>query len=534
MRKKPLIVALVAALAVTGIAFAAASLFFGPSEDKAISLVPSDAFAYGYLFVRPSNGQKMAIEDILEAAGQTPDEVQDSLLELLDRGLEECDATFEDDVDPWLGGQVAFFFTAPDEVTEDPDGAALVATRDQGGAEDFLAKCREVLDVGEERAAKTYKGFDYQVYENEEMAVGFVEGFLVAGTENGFKATVDVAGGEESLASSDRFKEMTAKVNDDNLALIYLNLRPAVEAARQLEEIAPEEEQVLDLFGDSFDKPYATTFFATSEGFVIESANPWPSDGPLGPVLEIVERKTGLDELPADSWFAIGFPDVGGLAGVIYETALEFEPEEAQAAIGRFEAESGLDFQDDIVDGLGNVRLFVSNGIGPSTRGALVVQTSDEDTSVELLGAVRRALESDPSLASAIRPLSLEGHDQGFTVSAPGAPDVFHVVVAGSRIVGGFGDGATLDALDGDEPLESSEVFRNARELLGDGYEPYLFLDLNVVVDAFEAFVAPSIPNYPEEEVEPIIDAITHLTVGAKRDGDYILERVVIGAEQGD
>jgi hypothetical protein len=551
VKRKAVLIVLVGALVIAGVAFAAVSYFFGSSEDKAISLVPSDAFLYGNVFIRPSNGQKMAIEDILEAAGQTPDELQDSFSQLVDRGLEECDASFEDDVDPWLGSQVSFFFVAPDEATEDPDGAALIQTKDEAGAEDFLDKCREVLDLGgssfqtgsgsieeqplirpnDEPEAKTYDGFDYRLYESD-VAIGFVEGFLVAGTEGGFRAAVDVAQGEESLAGSARFEAVRSKVTTDNLAMFYLNPGPALEAAREVGQIGPDEEQAFEVFGDAFARPSAATFHATSEGFVFESASPWASDGPLSPVLDILEQETGLDDLPSDAWFAAGFPAVGTLADVVYQTALQFQPEDTQAAVGQFEAQSGLDFEQDVVDGLDGVRLFVSNGIGLGTRGAVVIETSNEGTTGRLLAAIERAVKSDPDFALAVQPLGLEGYEDGFTLAVPGAPEAFHVVVFGKRIVGGLGESAVSDALQSDEPLRDSQVFKNARELLGDGYEPYVFLDLKVVTGALENLFALTAPDNPTEDVEPILDAISHLTIGAKRDGDYILQRVVIGAEQ--
>jgi hypothetical protein len=171
----------------------------------------------------------------------------------------------------------------------------------------------------------------------------------------------------------------------------------------------------------------------------------------------------------------------------------------------------------------------VDNGIGPGTRGAVILETSNEGVAQDIVDALRQLAldEGTPPL-----PLTLEGYDQGFTIVDPSAPDEGHVVVDGNRIVAGFGDDATRAALETEEPLAESEVFQDARDLLGDGYEPYLFVDLNVVVNAFDTFVAPSIPNYPRDRIGPITDALSHLTIGAKRDGDYVLQRMVIGAEQ--
>jgi hypothetical protein len=385
-----------------------------------------------------------------------------------------------------------------------------------------------VLNVADDPEGRSYKGFDYDFYADDESAFGFVNGFMVGGTEDGFKAAVDTAEGGNSLAESEKYRDIKDRVNKDNLAFFYLNFGPFMELVEQSGDLTDEDRRALELFEGSFDRPYAFTIFATSRGLVFESANPWPSSGPMAPLLNVFESETKLDDLPSDSWLAFGLPEVGSLAGAIYETASQFEPEEATSAIEEFEETSGLSFDTHIVEGLGGARLFVDNGIGPGTRGAVILETSNEDVARDIVDALRQLAlsEGTPPL-----PLTLEGYDQGFTIVDPSAPDQGHVVVDGNRIVAGFGDDATRAALDTEESLAESKVFQDARDLLGDGYEPYLFVDLNVVVNAFDTFVAPSIPNYPRDRIGPITDALSHLTIGVKRDGDYVLQRVVIGAE---
>jgi hypothetical protein len=531
VKNKGLVAAIVGALVLGGIAFAAVRFVLRSSEDSAIELVPAESFAYGNVFFRPSNGQKMAIEDILEAAGQDPDETTGALTELIDRGLEQCDATFEDDVDPYLGKQAAFFFLTPEDAEEQPDGAFLVDTENEDGVRDLIEKCIDTLEIDAEPEDRNYKGFDYDFYEQEESAVGFVNNFMVFGTEVGFKSAVDTAEGADSLASSEAYLDVREKVNEDNLVFFYLDFGPFMELAEQSGQLTEEDRRALQLFGDAFEKSYAYSFFATSRGFVFESASPWPAQGSLAPAMKVLEAETHLEDLPEDAWLAFGIPEIGRLAAVVYETAAVFDPAGAQSGIEEFEEASGLGFNTHIVDGLRGGRLFVDNGIGPATRGALILETTDEDVGREIVDALRALAEQEGTLPL---PLTLEGYDQGFTIVDPSSPAPVHLVVDGARIVAGFGDEATLAVLEGDESLAESPVFQDARDLLGEGYEPYLFVDLNVVVDAFDAFVAPSIPDYPQDRIGPITDALSHLTVGTKRDGDYVLQRMVIGAEQED
>jgi Protein of unknown function (DUF3352) len=528
VKYRGLAIIVVGALVVGAGVFAVTRTLFAPAEDEAIEMVPSDAVLYANFFVRPSNGQKRAIESLLEAGGLTPEEAEDDLQSLFDKGLSEIDATFEDDIDPWLGNQAALFLTSFEE--EDPDGAAVIAVTSRGEAEDFIDKVREETGAGETEE-RSYEGVEYMYQESDETAFGFVGDFLVAGTEDGFKAVVDTSESGDSLAGTDGFDDVTGRIQDDYLGLIYVDFGAAIESARAAGDLSAEDEEAIELFGEAFDKPFAAAGYASEDGLVLESATPVPTEGAAGAIFDTLDGELLLEELPEESWTAFGLPDVGGLTGAIYDLLREQGGEafaEAEQGIAEFEEESGLDFEDDIIGGLQGTRLFVTGNIGPATRGGLIVDTSDQNKASEIVTALRAAIEEEGG--AGVEELDLEGYDEGFMIGDPGTPDIGYVVVDGARIVAGFGEEATLDALEGDESLEESESFRRAGDLLGDDYEPYYYLDLDVVIGAFQTFSTAEEPK----EIEPILEAAQSLAVGVKNDDDYLLSRLVIGANSDD
>jgi Protein of unknown function (DUF3352) len=222
---------------------------------------------------------------------------------------------------------------------------------------------------------------------------------------------------------------------------------------------------------------------------------------------------------------------VGRIVQSVFEIGAQLD-EVAEADMAevesQFEAETGLSLREHVFDGIGGVRFFVTGGIGPGTRGAIVVDTADEDVARDIVDSLRNLAEEQ---ALAVSDLDLEGYETGFSFLEPTATDSVYVVADGNRVVGGFGADATLAALEGEDSLAGSDKFAGATRLLDD-YEPYFYLDLDPPLAAFRNFVAPTITDYPAEILDPLLDAASHITVGGKHDGDYLMQKLIIGVEQ--
>jgi hypothetical protein len=537
VNNRALVAGLGALVLIGGIAVAVTQFIFRPSTDKAIGLIPEDAQFYMNVFVRPSNTQKQAIEDLLGAGDVTAEEATDRIAEVVDRALSDFDLTFEDDIDPALGNQASIFAGNLVEATDESapltsaepetvEAALLVAVRDEDRARDLIEVASEKGD-SDITGRETYEGYEYTLYDDE-SAVGFIDGFAVAGSVPGFKAVVDTAEGRPSLEDSDRYQDVVDRLHEDNLGIIYFNIGALVDEAR---EVNPGDEPTLDLLGGGFDRPFALTVFATSEGVVMESLSPVPSGGPISTMIDLLSRETRIRELPSDSWLAFGVPEVGRFVELFFELGVELQEsaaEELDQIEAEFEAETGLQLRKHILDGLKGTRLFVSGGIGPGTRGAVIVDTANEDVAADIVAALRMlAVEQ----GVAVEGLQLTDYEDGFSFADPTETDSVHVVADGTRVVAGFGTEATRSALEGGHPLSRTGKFGAASDMLG-GVEPSLYLDLDPPLAAFRNLVAPQIPDYPAEALDPFLDAASYLVAGVEGQGDYLLQTVVLGVEQ--
>src|SRR5687768_17124358 len=83
----------------------------GPSREL-IEFAPADAIFFAEATVRPEGDLKEDIESILDRFPDG-DELGDTIIREIDKGIEEeaGDATYEDDIEPWLGERAAVFFT---------------------------------------------------------------------------------------------------------------------------------------------------------------------------------------------------------------------------------------------------------------------------------------------------------------------------------------------------------------------------------------------------------------------------------------
>lgn len=539
MKSRVVVLAVVGVLGVAAVAVAGAigyQLFFGSSQDDAVALVPADAVAYGNIFLDPSMDQKRAIEDLLEKFPEAPnaDEARNKLVDLLDEGLAEIDMNFDDDIDPWLGNQVAGWAQIPEDLeaagalegSDAPPAAFLIESDDDDAALQFVEDASANSD--EELADESYEGADYKLNEEESLAAGVLDGFLVIGTEEGFKAVVDVSGGDDNLADSESYTDATDDLIEDRLATFYFDDAAFAEALE--ESGAPPGAMEFGSFGmiGGSLAPTAGALFVESDKVVFESTTaPGDEDGEAIP-----EISDGLlPDVPGDSWGAFGIPDLGTALEELYDTLIEAfaeegmgNPEELDA---QFEAQTGLNLREDLLAWMGDAGLFVSGTDPLSASGGLVVESTDPATSsatVDQLAALlqQQGIPTEPFSA---------GGAEGFAVEIP-APGVTErvVVLAGDRVAIAYGEDAAVAALESSDPLSESEAFQTATEGLGDGFTASGYFDVDAMQELAEAAGASQYPEY-EEDVEPWLDPFTYVTFGAREDGGRLVQRLVIGID---
>jgi hypothetical protein len=525
--RKGVVIGLVVLLAAGGIAFAAMRIWAGAVSDEAVDLVPADAAVYFNAFLNPSRTQKRALRDLLEKFDKapTPEEATDALADLINDAIADTGLTFEKDIDPWLGRQVAVFAT--DFSDDSPTAAALVATEDTDATQQMIHKLDE--SEGENPEGRSYEGVDYDLYpedeNNDRVASGFIDEFWVIGSEDGFKAVVDASGGE-SLGDSEQYDEATGVLSDDHLALFYLDAQRILEEASATGEVTPDEIGALEAFpGVDLSEPTAGILYARSDGLVLEVASRNTDENSA--LIENLDESGLLPQLPAESWLAIGTAEVGEVASEFLQVVEDQNPGTVENLDSQLAAQTGLRLQEDILSWMGDTGLFVEGTGILELRGGIVIESKNPDRSeatIKTLGDLAAAQ------GAPVSPVEIEGLS-GFAVSnPPELPQPVNVVAGGDRVVIAYGDSATREAIEASDTLDGSEAFQEAGEALGDDFNPSFYLEVPAVVSLIEGFMPTDDPTY-QQDVKPWIDPLTHIVAGSKLEGDTLVQRVVIGAE---
>ncbi len=524
MNSRVLAAVIAAVLVVGGGAFALMRLT-GASEDEALAYVPQDAFAYANFFIRPSNSQKSALDELLQKFPgiDSTDEAIRRITDLLDDQLEKEGFDYEEDIDSWLGDQVAAY-AIPGTAPGEPGFAVLVETTDEAALEDFVDEVAE--KEGTEFSEESYNGETYRREEDTDRpaALAILDGFLVVGTEAAVKESIDTAEAEETLETTDEFVDATDPLRDDWIGLFYLD---TAELLSELAAGAPEREAALQTFGLAGEEPQAGVLYVTGESVVFESSTAI-GGGALANLATGAGEAGLLPDLPGEAWAAFGLPNLGETVTGMFDL-FAGTPGFDQAQIDAlFYAETGLRIEQDVLSWLGDAGLFVEGSNFQELGGGLVIESSDPAKTQRVVRKIEDLL-AEQGLGP--RPAS-EGDLDGFSIQMPGTPVPIYVL-GGDRLIVAYGQSATEDAVSGDETLEDSDAFGDAQDAVGDDFAISFFVDVDAAQafgESFAGLAAAPTAEY-EEEVKPYLDVFTHIVAASKKEGDILLQKFVIGVE---
>jgi Protein of unknown function (DUF3352) len=498
--------ALVAALL---LAVAVAAGCGSDKKSSAAELAPRGSIVYGEATLKPEGDQKQAIERLVAKFPGTGDPGA-RIQKLIEDALRESDSglSFERDVKPWLGDEAAFFATAPARGdADDAKAAVIVQTDDEDAALDAVEKAAKG-DV--EKAS--YEGHDY--LRSNEGAAGTVDGFLVAGNEDGFKAAVDTAEGDEPLSDFDDYDQALEDVPDDRLAFFYVN------AGELLESVSGLGSTALAPLRRAFGEPYVASIDADDDGVEVSATLPESAAAFFGPLLGRGSSDL-VGDLPAGSWLGLGQPDLG-------RTLERYVDLFASAAGGRrvleqqLRQQTGLDLERDIIGWMGDFSLFVRGDSKSSLNGALVIDTIDEAASRRAIAAIERLLRREGE--AGLGRLSAPGGGEGFSLRRDDdLPQPFHVFQRAGHVVIAYGDAAARDALDPSAKLGDMAEFRDAARTLGEGFDVSTYVAIAPIFALIE--------NEGDADVErakPYLEPLEAIVAGAKQDGDRIESRLRI------
>jgi hypothetical protein len=528
--KLKIVAAVIAGLLVVGGgAFALTRLLNAPAEDAAVSYVPEDAIGYANFFIRPSTSQRRALDAILRRIPgiETTDDVIDRFVELLDEALAQEDLSYEEDVEPWLGDQVAAFMVGGGSV-ELPNFAVLIESKDDGALEDFVDALAAQSDV--ELEEKTYEGASYRMQEGGEdgVAVGVVEGFLVGGTEDAFKAAVDAHASGETIETEDDFADATEPLNEDWIGLFYLDTADFISEFAQTQGFGPNEQAAFDALGFDEQEPQAAILYATNDSVVFESTGGFNPTGRFGELAETITEPGLVPDLPAETWAAYGIPSFGGFFDGIFETFQNVPGFDRRQVDALFYGQTGLRLQEDVLSWMEDAGFFVQGTSIQGIGGGLVIESNDPAKTDRLLAKLQDLVTQQ---GIRTRPES-RGDLEGFSVTIPGVPAPVYAL-GGDRLVIAYGDEAAEAAAGEGERLRDSEAFAAAQDAVGEDFNVSFFVDVDAAQrfgEAAATFAGAPMDVY-EREVKPYVDVLTHVVGAARMEGDRIVQKIVIGVE---
>ena len=491
------------------------------------TLVPADAPVYLEAVVKPEGDLESNVDSALSKLLGTEDPGA-MITDAIDSELAAEDAGVTwDEVDAWLGARVGGFVN--DFSAEQGEGAAVIAVTDADAAQETLDKLESSDDSGDLTDAE-YEGISYKRDTSDGGAYGFVEDFLVIGTEQGFKDAVD-AGAGDSLADDEAAAEARESAGGDDLFTAIVDVNATVDQAidsggLREQDLGPYKDQ-LEQFGD---EPVVFGAGAEEDAFVFETSAPATEDGE-GAITDIVST------LPSDAWLAFGAADVGEMLQVSLdgltkslETSAEQYPElDAQGAIPdipkEIEKQTGLDIERDIA-WIGDVGGFVQGTSIFGLGGGLVIETDDEAAATEAIDSLARTLGKE-------RSVQVQETADGFEVQVQGAPVGGEVAVRDGKVVFAAAGATVDDILSPSETLDSSDRFGAASDALGDDLTPVMFVDVPTIFDLVDSTgQEPTDPDY--QASKQYLGAIDYLVAGGGSDGDRMISRFLIGVRESE
>lgn len=505
----------------------------GSGEDESAgvgpaAVVPTNAPAYFDVSVRPEGGAR---DDAEAAAGKIlgSEDPGGTLISLIERAAAAEDVTlnWDEDVASWLGEKVAFF---PTSLAGESEVALIAETTDEEAALEFTRSQQDL--TGPERE---YNGASFQI-DSSGDAVGIVDDFLVSATPKGLKRVVDAAQGD-SLGDSDLFKDSIGDLPDERLATLYAVPRGFLEAIPE-EELDPEGRNIfLKAIGESADTPVLGDLTASADNLEFELSA-------AGGTVE-TEQSNLLAQVPAEAWLALGLGDIGTVVqnGLDSVESAEVKGLSGEQLRSQLDELTGLDLEQ-VAKALGGGAIFVQGSSTLDLRGAMIIQSSDEAVSAELLDSLESLITAQAgtsdvrvtSLSAASSPSSSETTTEseqttqsGFQVESGDLPQPIQVIQAGNRIIAGYGGGIVGEIINSSgktSGLTGTPGFTAAEDAVGSlGVDAYL--SFKPIFELAENLGAEDDPDF--QSAKQYLNSLDFLAVGSGNEGDRALLRLVVG-----
>jgi hypothetical protein len=246
--------------------------------------------------------------------------------------------------------------------------------------------------------------------------------------------------------------------------------------------------------------------------------------------------------VPREAWLALGLGNIGGAIqnGLDSVESAEVKGLSGEQLRSQLDELTGLDLEQ-VAQALGGGALFVQGDSTLDLRGALIIQSNDEEVSAELLDSLESLIGAElgtsgvsvTSLSSEVSETTTDSSEQttqtGFQVESPDLPQPIQVVQQGNRIIAGYGGGIVGEIINSSgktSGLTGTPGFTAAEEALGSlGVD--LYISFKPVFELAENLGAEDDPAF--ESAKQYLSSLGFLAAGSGNEGDRALMRLVVG-----
>jgi hypothetical protein len=542
----------------------------GTAADPATA-VPAAAVLYAGATVRPTGAEKTSAL----AAGKALTHQADPYLRLLGALQTPGSATlnFSRDLAPWLGAHAGVFLTSlsgagtlPSQLEQGllgssssgafafgasgAQGAIVLDTSDTAKASSFLDS--QAAKAGAH--ATSHRGVRYEVNSGG-VAFGLIDRFAVIGSESGLRSVIETTHGGGALASTGAYAKLLAAAPSEALAHVYSNPASAraTASAGRAGGATEGAAGLLRLFAGAGQTNISLVPSASSltlDADTLASA----SSGQAGGLLAgDPEGAQALDELPGESWLAIGLGHVGATLGEDAQglqtlaslgSTLTGGPPESTAGLSVAGLLQGLitplrelgantaQARREFASWMGSGGIFASGANLLELRAAVAITSKDPARSRAAVAALGQQLSK---AGGSVSPVSIPGTEAAIGARISGLPVILDIAdgrdsAGQTKFVLGVGEASVKAALSPSSTLSGAASASAAAASLGEGIQPSLIADFPTFLGLLEAvglIEDPSISKFV-----PYLRSLTTLAGGGRELGGGVQRfRLAVGLQ---
>lgn len=542
------LVALVAAVLVVGTAAGATFLLTRDSgQPDVLAWTPADSVVYSELRLDLPGGQEAELAKVMSAfpgfddQAAFPTKLKEALDQLVKRASNDK-VSYQADIQPWFGGQVAMSVGQLPKAADTKAARALVTASVTDGAKASAWAQKVLGEAGATMSTETYNGVTITSVtppaSSKPASAGVTGAYAVLGPvialgdPASIKAAIDTHG-TSGLATNAQFKTAAASVSGDRLGFAYVDSAALASGAAALSGAAASAMPELPAVLNDLAAPWTAAAIRAQDGtFVVETRMPHVAK--LGSAKSAESKLPAV--LPATTMALVEGHDVGATI----ERLRSLAASDPQLADGVKQVDGALAIVGgfgSIVDWMGETGVAVTRS-GDTVAGGLVVVPTDKAAADKLLTQLRGFLQlggasagikvTDETYGDATITVvdlgnlgSLAGAASGGAVS--GVPSNIRIAYTVTDQVVVLGSGtdfvkAVLDARTGDS-LAKSARFSAALARVDKAHGSLLWVDVAGVRDLVAQQLPAADKTDYEANVKPYLVAFDAV-IGTLTPGD--------------